>query len=194
MRELSENDMRWFAARLSIAVEDTRRFGGMSVHELKQSLRAIPGAESLTLGYAPNGDELVTIAGRTVQVRPGASNAEIELAFREPPMSTPNVIVTPLPPSVSYNQPQGNTMTSTPAPGGFAAGIRAMMDEARAGVEKARADGLAKVGEAVQKLNDAKAATEHVAGSMAKTIEDEAASVLAELGQISNDLGGGTSA
>lgn len=102
MRNISENDLRWFAARLSIAVEDTKRFGGMSVHELKQALRAIPGAESLTLGYAPNGDELVTIAGRTVTVRPGASNEEIELAFRDPAMSTPNVTVTPLPAPVAY--------------------------------------------------------------------------------------------
>ena len=76
-----------------------------------------------------------------------------------------------------------------PAPGSFAAGIRRMMDEARDGVAKARADGLAQVGEAVGKLNEAKVATTHVAGKMAAAIEDEAADVMAELGQISNDLG-----
>jgi hypothetical protein len=75
-------------------------------------------------------------------------------------------------------------------PGSFAAGIRAMMDEARAGVAKAREDGLAKVGDAVKKLDEAKVATVSVAGQMAKTIEDEAAEVMSELGQISNDLGG----
>jgi hypothetical protein len=48
---------------------------------------------------------------------------------------------------------------STPIPGSFAASMRAMMDEARAGVAQARADGVAKVGEAVSKLNDAKVAT-----------------------------------
>jgi hypothetical protein len=196
VREISENDLRWFAARLLIAIKDTRRYGGMSVHELKQALRDVSGAESLTLGYAPNGDELVTIAGRTVTVRPGASNAEIALAFREPATSTPNVSVTPLPPIVAYAPaptipPQTRTKSmSTPNPGSFAAGIRAMMDEARAGVAKARADGLAKVGDAVGKLNDAKVATAHVAGAMAQTIENEAADVMAELGQISNDLGG----
>lgn len=79
---------------------------------------------------------------------------------------------------------------SAPAPGSFAASIRAMMDEARAGVAKAREDGIAKVGEAVGKLNEAKVATVNVAGSMAKTIEDEAAAVMSELGQISNSLGG----
>src|SRR5579859_3969573 len=70
----------------------------------------------------------------------------------------------------------------------FAASLKAMMDEARAGVQQAREEGLAKVGEAVGKLHEAKAATAKVAGTMVKTIEDEAAAVLAELGQISNDL------
>lgn len=80
-------------------------------------------------------------------------------------------------------------MSTTPAPGSFAADIRAMMDEARAGVAQARADGRAKVGEAVQKLHQAKTATAHVADKMAGMIHDEASDVLAELGQISNDLG-----
>jgi hypothetical protein len=191
MRSISENDLRWFAARLSIAIEETKRYGGMSVHELKQALRDVPGVESLTMGYAPSGNALVTIAGRTVEASPTASNAEIALAFREPAVSTPNVTVTPLPEPVVYATAQTRTKSmSNPNPGSFAAGIRAMMDEARAGVAKARADGLAKVGDAVSKLNDAKEATVHVAGSMAKTIEDEAAAVLAELGQISNDIGG----
>jgi hypothetical protein len=78
------------------------------------------------------------------------------------------------------------TSMTTPAPGSFAASIRAMMEEARAGIAQARADGLSKVGEAVTKLNEAKTATAQVAGSMAKTIADEADAVMSELGQISN--------
>lgn len=58
----------------------------------------------------------------------------------------------------------------------------------RAGVEQARTDGLTKVTEAVGKLNDAKAATTKVAAGMAKQIEDEAASALSDLGQISNEI------
>lgn len=188
MRSISENDLRWFAARLSIAIEETKRFGGMSVHELRQALKHVPGAESLTMAIAHNGNALVTIDGRTVEVSPTASNEEIALAFREPAMSTPNVTVTPIP-IVTYST-RTEPMSTPAAPGSFAAGIRAMMDEARAGVAQARSDGLAKVSEAVGKLNDAKVATAHVAGTMAKTIEDEAADVLRELGQISNDLGG----
>lgn len=63
-----------------------------------------------------------------------------------------------------------------------------MMDEAREGVVRARADGLAEVQSAVAKLGDAKQATAKVAGQMAQTIRDEADDVMAELGQISNDL------
>lgn len=91
---------------------------------------------------------------------------------------------TPIP-AVSITE--GKPMT-TPAPGSFAASIRTMMDEARAGVAKAREDGLAKVGEAVSTLNGAKVAIAKVSDQMASTIADEAASVMSELGQISNDL------
>jgi hypothetical protein len=88
---------------------------------------------------------------------------------------------TPLP-----NVEIANADVPKPAPGGFAASIRAMMDEARADLAKAREDGVSKVKEAVGKLTEAKAAVVQVSGSIAKTIEDEAASVMAEIGQISN--------
>jgi hypothetical protein len=61
-----------------------------------------------------------------------------------------------------------------------------MLDQARAGVAKAQSDGLAKVQAAVGKLNDAATQTATVSDTMAKSIEDQANSVLAELGQISN--------
>jgi uncharacterized protein YicC (UPF0701 family) len=76
--------------------------------------------------------------------------------------------------------------TPKPQNAGFAASIRAMMDEARSDLAKAREEGLSKVKNAVGKLTEAKAAVVQVSGSMAKTIEDEAASVMAEIGQISN--------
>jgi post-segregation antitoxin (ccd killing protein) len=50
--------------------------------------------------------------------------------------------------------------------------------------------GCPKVSEAVDKLNEAKAATVNVTGAMAKAIQSEAADVMAELGLISNDLNG----
>jgi hypothetical protein len=114
----------------------------------------------------------ITLNGKQITVSAEASIDEIRNALN---VQKINEVTT-------ASQP---TMT-TPAPGSFAASIRAMMDEARAGVVQARADGLTKVKEAVGKLTEAKTATAQVAASMAKTIEDEAASVLAELGQISN--------
>lgn len=86
--------------------------------------------------------------------------------------------------------PAAKTARAPVVPGSFAASIRAMMDEARQGIAQARAEGLAKVGAAVGKLNEAKAATAHVTGQMVATIESEAADVMAELGQFSNALGG----
>ena len=59
---LSKLDMDWFAARLSIAVHDVRRLTPeMSVLELKAALRGVEGAETLTMSYAPNGNQLFHI-------------------------------------------------------------------------------------------------------------------------------------
>lgn len=98
------------------------------------------------------------------------------------------VTATPIPP-VAYAPAQAREAKVTAAPGSFSASIKAMMDEARAGVAKAREDGLAVVKDAVGKLDDAKVATAKVSAHMADTIKSEASDILAELGQISNDLG-----
>lgn len=78
---------------------------------------------------------------------------------------------------------------STPAPGSFAASLKAMMDEAKSGLAQAQSAGRARVQEAVGKFADATVATGKVSESMAQQIEDAASSALADLGQISNDLG-----
>jgi hypothetical protein len=149
----------------------------MSIADLRNRMQDIPGIDWLTMQLA-GGRQVFTIGDGHVATGAFASDDEIETAIR-------NAVRLPTVPLIAT---EAITMT-TPAPGSFAASIRAMMDEARHGVAQARADGLAKVTEAVGKLTEAKTATAHVAASMAKTIEDEAASVLAELGQISNDLG-----
>jgi hypothetical protein len=103
----------------------------------------------------------------------------------------PAVVATPIPPVIftpATTETKVAPMT-TPAPGSFAASLKAMLDEAHAGLEQARADGRARVGAAVDKLNGAKATTEKVTAGMAKQIEDAADSALSDLGQISNDLG-----
>lgn len=82
-------------------------------------------------------------------------------------------------------QQKGPTMPTT-APGGFAAGLRAILDEAKAGLEQAQKDGRAKVGEAVAKLKDATTATLQVSGTIAQAITEQADEVMSDLGQISN--------
>jgi hypothetical protein len=169
----------------------------MSIDDLKTRLRDIPGIEHLTMQNLL-GRQIFGWNGLMAGVDPSATDQDIEDAIRntaakadrpdELIASTIKQMLTPSSatlPTVNLTEPKAMT---TPAPGSFAASIRAMMDEARAGVAQARTDGLAKVGEAVGKLNDAKVATTKVASTMAQTIEDEAASVLSELGQISNDL------
>lgn len=181
----------------------------MSIENLKTRLRDVSGIQDLTMTMLA-GRQNYGFAGKLVSVDAGASEADVEKAIRDaaqssalaqlpagvpasagtvlPPMAVPAPNSAALIPSVGL-APATQKGPSMTAPGSFAASIKAMLDDARAGVAKAREDGLAKVGEAVKKLGVAKDATVHVAGTMAKTIEEEAASVMSELGQISNDLG-----
>lgn len=75
------------------------------------------------------------------------------------------------------------------ASGSFAASLKAIVDEAKAGIEQAKANGLAQVRDAVGDLTKAKDATIRVTDNMASTVKSQAADIMAELGQISNDLG-----
>lgn len=160
----------------------------LSVAELKSRLADVPGIETLTLQML-GGRQMFGFDGLIVGVDPLATDQEIENAIREAAARKATYLAkaTPLPPvglmpaQTTETKPMG-----TPAPGSFAASLRAMMDEARSGVAQARADGLAQVGEAVKQLGEAKTAIVQVTGTMARTITDEAASVMAELGQISN--------
>ena len=144
----------------------------MGLAEVKARLAHIAGIDNLKVEPTPRGDEIYSL-GDVKAIVPQGGNRESMTYLAE-----------------KLSNPFEEKTMSAPAPGSFAASIKAMMDEARAGVTKAREDGLAKVGDAVGKLNEAKVATVAVAGSMAKAIEDEAAEVMSELGQISNDLGG----
>lgn len=157
-----------------------------NLRALKFALADIDGIETLT--QANVGGRMVfgfgvSAASTTIGVDPAATDDQIIAAIRKAAEAKQPVPAATAP----APQPKDTTM-STPAPGGFAASLRAMMDEARAGVAKARSDGLAQVQTAVGKLAEAKDATVKVAGATAKMIEDEAAATMAELGQISNDL------
>lgn len=131
--------------------------------------------------------------GLIAAVDPNASSDEIENAIRSTsqlaslgrsPAEKQNA-ATPLP-TVNLTEPK--TMTA-PAPGSFAASLKAMMDEAKNGLAHAQSAGRARVKEAVGKFADATVATGKVSETIATQIEDAASSTLADLGQISNDLG-----
>lgn len=172
---ISENDLRWFAARLSIAVEDTKRFGGMSVHELKQALKDVPGVESLTMGYTFDGNALVTIAGRTVEVSPTVSNEEIALAFRES-----NVTLIP-PVAFAVAPTKVKTMSITGAAGATLS-IKDIISKSRATVQAAHA----KLTTNADKVTQAAAALDSLGDDLGKEGDD----LLAMIGQFKNDLGG----
>lgn len=159
----------------------------MSIETIKARLADVPGIENLTSNILL-GRQVFGFNGLIAGVDMNATDPEIEDAIRATAALALNRVsqATPLPiVNVTETAP---AMTTAPA-GSFAANLRAMVDEARAEVAQARTDGIAKVVEAIGKMKEATAATAKVSGTMARTIEDEAASVLAELGQISNDLG-----
>lgn len=95
MTALSDNDLRWFAARLSIAVEDTRReTREMQLHDMRELLKDEPGYENLTIEYEPNGHQLLRLDGKILEVGPAASNAEIVQALKNTLVRTENTKLT----------------------------------------------------------------------------------------------------
>lgn len=153
---------------------------------VKAALSDVKGIADLTVTYI-GGRMVFAWDGIVAAVDPAATLAEVEDRMRK--AVALRASAPPQQPAAAPTEGTATMSTPAPAPGSFAASLRAMMNEARAGVEKAKSEGLAQVQDAVGKLNEAKEATTKVAGSMAKQIHDEAASVLSELGQISNDLG-----
>jgi hypothetical protein len=87
---LSQNDLDWYAARLAIAVHETRRLTPqMAIWELKQ---AFPGLQTVSL--APNGNQIFNFEDKSVEVGPMASNDEIKLALENPFVRTENTRLT----------------------------------------------------------------------------------------------------
>ena len=92
---LSQNDLDWFAARLAIAIYDTNRENPeMSIASLKAALADIEGFEHLTISHAANGNQVISIGDKHVEVGPMASNDEIKAAFQHPLVPTLNTKVT----------------------------------------------------------------------------------------------------
>jgi hypothetical protein len=83
---LSQDDLDWLAARLSIAVYDVdRTTPEMAIWELKQ---AFPGLQ--TISTTPSGNQIFHFPDRDLEVGPMASNAEIATALQNPFVRTEN--------------------------------------------------------------------------------------------------------
>jgi len=74
---------RRYAADLSHAVYELSR-ESMSIADLRKAMKDIPGANDLTLGYGSNGNQVVRLGDRSVEVGPMASNEEIRGALQSP--------------------------------------------------------------------------------------------------------------
>lgn len=160
----------------------------LDAEAIKAKLPDVPGIETLAITIV--GDRAVAaFDGRTTSVAHNASEAQMILAIRNASsLRAAQLRAVSAEPEQLSPQPlpvKGPIMTK-PAPGGFAAQIKAMLSGARADLENAKADGLKQVGAAVTEMRDAQAQVQVVAATMVKVIKDETADVLAELGQISN--------
>lgn len=62
----------------------------MSARELREALKDVPGSESLTISYAPSGNQIIHVGEKQVEVSPMASNDEIRAALQNPFVPTRN--------------------------------------------------------------------------------------------------------
>ena len=91
---ISSNDLEWFAARLSIAIHETRRLTPeMLIHETREALKDIPGYENLEIEFLASGHQRLHIDGKVLDVGPAASNAEIIQALKNTLVRTENTKV-----------------------------------------------------------------------------------------------------
>lgn len=132
----------------------------MSVYELKQALFDIPGIDNLTLGYAPDGNQIITLGDKQLEVSPMASNDEIRAALSNPFVRTENT-----------------RMSIT--------GATHLADSIKAKIQAAKdrmANATTNTDAALAKLNVAADAADQVSNSIAKEADD----LMAQIGQFSN--------
>lgn len=161
----------------------------------------IPGILAAT-SHLEGGKQVIRVDGKTAIVSPFASDNEVEAGIRlalDKPKQDATVTetdqvpqadaehVTELPPAAILAEPPA--APAARRPGGFAASLKALVDDAKSSIAQAQADGFAEVQSAVADLHKVKATVKHVTGNMAAGIRGDIADIHAELGQITNDLG-----
>ena len=128
----------------------------MGVLELKESLRDVQGIDGLTLSYAPNGNQVLHLAGQQVEVPPMASPAEIRFALQNPFIPKKNA-----------------SMSIT--------GVNSLKDKFEAAKQR-KAAIEARVETALTSYNSAA----DIAESAIKSLEDDAAALQAEVAGFTN--------
>jgi hypothetical protein len=163
MTLVSRNDLGWYAARLAIAVHETRRLTPeMSVLDLRSALQGIEGSESLTVSYARSGNQIIHLGDKELEVGPMASNAEIRAALLNPFVRTENTKM-----SISGYEPGA---------------IKARLEALKKAGKDRRDQAIAKLDEAGKKHEAVSEEIERVAA----TIEKEADAALQEFSEFSN--------
>lgn len=135
----------------------------MSVQDLKEALKDIPGSTSLTISYAPNGRQILHVGDKTVEVSPMASNDEIRVALQNPTVPTRNTKIM----SISGYEPGS---------------IKAKLEALKTAGKNRRDAALSKLDDAGKKHEAVSAEIENIAGQ----IEKEADDAIAEFAQFTN--------
>jgi hypothetical protein len=140
-----------------------RNHRNMAVFELRQALSGTPGAESLTIDTAANGNQIVSMAGQTYEFWPMATNAEIIETLTNP----------------FIQAGETNSMSIT----GFQPGaVKAAIEAAQQSARDRQAQAMAKLAAAGMKAAGVADAIDQVSAR----IEKEADEALAELAQFTN--------
>lgn len=134
----------------------------MSVLDLRAALRGVDGSETLTVSYARNGNQLIHIGDKTLEVGPMASNHEIATALQNPFIRTENTKM-----SISGYEP-----------GAIRAKLEALKNQGKQRRDQALAK-LENAGRAHEAVSDE---IERVAGQL----EKEADAALQEFAEFSN--------
>lgn len=141
-------DLYWLSRRLDIATEETRRLTPeMAIWELKQ---AFPGLQ--TVSTAPNGNQVLNFADKSIEVGPMASNHEIAVALENPFIKTENTKM-----SVTGYKPGA---------------IKAALEAAKKQAQEELTAAMGTLSEAQVKAAEVPAAIKAVAGQIKKEAED----------------------
>lgn len=85
---LTQSDFEGLIGPIILTEFEGRTLNPMSVQELKEALG--PEATNLTITYAPNGNQILHVGDKIIEVGPSASNAEIKAAIQNPTIPTAN--------------------------------------------------------------------------------------------------------